>query len=167
MAEFTGYHGTELRNVQCILTTKQMRKSRGDHQWLGDGVYFFTDPVWAQWWCVEERNYRRWGIITCQIVVADEYLWDLTTTDGQELLELAYEVVQAMSARLNKPVQQQTPTDAEAINFGCLKFNKKVVLNEFTVRNNKYPRSRILRPKQIQLCVRDERCMGIPQQYVV
>ena len=41
---FTGWHGTDEKNVEEILKNN-FQESPGDDQWLGEGVYFFTEGI--------------------------------------------------------------------------------------------------------------------------
>jgi len=53
----TVYHGTSKQDAKSILK-EGFNRSKGDHHWLGDGVYFFTDKL-----CTEpEQNAKEWAI---------------------------------------------------------------------------------------------------------
>lgn len=46
------YHGTDISTGKSIIKGQVMLSSRGDHHWLGDGVYFYKDPEYAFRWIV-------------------------------------------------------------------------------------------------------------------
>lgn len=52
----TCYHGTDLRNVETIIT-EGFRASSGIKEWLGKGAYFFVDGCG-----VGEENARLWAV---------------------------------------------------------------------------------------------------------
>ncbi len=46
------YHGTDLKTGKIIIESQKMEPSRGDHHWLGDGIYFYRDQKYAFRWVV-------------------------------------------------------------------------------------------------------------------
>lgn len=52
------YHGTEIKRGKEMILEKQMRVSRGDNHWLGDGSYFYEDEFYAFKWIKD--MYRGW-----------------------------------------------------------------------------------------------------------
>ncbi len=44
------YHGTDIKTGNNIIASQEMLPSRGDHHWLGNGVYFYKDAVYAFRW---------------------------------------------------------------------------------------------------------------------
>lgn len=46
------YHGTDLESGEIIIQSQKMCPSRGDHHWLGDGIYFYRDAEYAFRWIV-------------------------------------------------------------------------------------------------------------------
>ena len=92
---FNGYHGTDRTNLNPILKNG-FDPSLGDEEWIGDGVYFFTegipdDPaIDAEKWAIAEawdnvlsRNkYSNWVVIYSLITVTEDNFLDLTTDDG-------------------------------------------------------------------------------------
>lgn len=60
--ELIGYHGTALENVESI-QKDGFRRSEGDAEWLGTGVYFFCEGTTgtnpknnARKWCIAEAS---------------------------------------------------------------------------------------------------------------
>ena len=46
------YHGTDLETGKVIIDSQKMEPSRGDHHWLGDGIYFYDNEKYAFRWIV-------------------------------------------------------------------------------------------------------------------
>ena len=46
------YHGTDLKTGKIIIESQRMEPSRGDHHWLGDGIYFYRDQKYAFRWII-------------------------------------------------------------------------------------------------------------------
>lgn len=46
------YHGTDINTGKSIVEEQLMLPSRGDHHWLGDGIYFYEDIKYAFRWIV-------------------------------------------------------------------------------------------------------------------
>lgn len=46
------YHGTDINTGKSIIENQIMLPSRGDHHWLGDGIYFYKDAEYAFRWVV-------------------------------------------------------------------------------------------------------------------
>lgn len=100
MITFTGHHGTDYFSAQCILSAN-FKLSKGDADWLGDGVYFFVEGLnnntqtlatnWARChsWDNQLRNYKheKYGIIESKIQVKDEEFLDLTIEEGVQILD--------------------------------------------------------------------------------
>lgn len=97
---FFGFHGTSLNSAKEILKSN-FELSKGDIEWLGNGVYFFTIGIsskpedqaekWAiaQSWDNVSQNYRynNYYVLKSKIVVDDNKFLDLTHEDGLEILE--------------------------------------------------------------------------------
>lgn len=93
-----GYHGTDNNNHQSVIE-EGFRLSLGDKEWLGSGVYFFTEdyippePIsnaveWAvaQAWDTKLKSfkYNRYCIISAKVSCDSESFLDLNTRDGME-----------------------------------------------------------------------------------
>lgn len=97
---FVGHHGTSIESATMILNSNY-ELSKGDDEWLGDGVYFFISGVssktvelakkWAiaQSWDSSKKalKYREYCIIQSSIKVDESKFLDLTIEDGVEILE--------------------------------------------------------------------------------
>lgn len=84
------FHGSDFNNIGSILA-ESFRKSEGEDEWLGHGVYFFvegiSDPTenaieWAknQAYSKGEFKYKEFAVFKA-VVVCDKVL-DVTNTEG-------------------------------------------------------------------------------------
>jgi len=91
-----GFHGTSSLNADAILKGG-FRSSLGDKEWLGDGVYFFTEGIsspqnnavkWAiaQSWDNTEKKqtYIDYSVIKANICVEEDRFLDLTSSEGMK-----------------------------------------------------------------------------------
>lgn len=46
------YHGTHINRGKRILENNKMEYSRGNHEWLGDGIYLYRDALYVYRWLV-------------------------------------------------------------------------------------------------------------------
>ncbi len=89
---YIGYHGTNYENVESIIK-HGFRVSDNADEWLGHGIYFFTegisDPIenakeWAinQAWDNKNKRYlyRKYAVLKAE--VSGERVLDLTTENG-------------------------------------------------------------------------------------
>lgn len=89
-----GYHGTSKENAKLILV-QNFNISKGDAEWLGSGVYFFTEGVslpennatkWAivsAWDNIMRCNkYSDYAVLSTEINISEKHFLDLTTKDG-------------------------------------------------------------------------------------
>jgi hypothetical protein len=93
-----GYHGTDLSSLKSI-QSEGFHPSIGDGEWLGDGVYFFTEGItgnpsfdaekWAiaqSWDKVKKANkYLYFIVLYASMSVEDDLFLDLTTKDGMDI----------------------------------------------------------------------------------
>ena len=55
MEKIIGFHATDKALADSIIANG-FSFSRSEEHWLGNGVYFFTDPDLAVWWCNNPTN---------------------------------------------------------------------------------------------------------------
>jgi hypothetical protein len=81
----TGYHGTEIKNVDKILKSEFTSIERSDH-WLGQGIYFYKDLSLAKWWAEKKFKgvYSQASVIQVEILVEDSNLLNLDSIDGMD-----------------------------------------------------------------------------------
>jgi len=123
-----GFHGTSSTNADAILKTG-FRPSLGDGEWLGDGVYFFTEGIsppqnnavkWAiaQSWDNDKKKYTYidYSIIKADIYVEEDNFLDLTRPKGMEFFNyLRDKYVESIRKGKVKP-KNQSFKDGHIIN---------------------------------------------------
>lgn len=91
----SGFHGTSKTNAESI-AKGDFRLSLGDAEWLGDGVYFFTEgippspQVHARRWAIAtawnksegQFLYDEYAVIKAEINVDKDKILDLTALEG-------------------------------------------------------------------------------------
>jgi len=96
----TLYHGNtesaidEIHNTSCF---SEKFKSIGERHYLGDGFYFYNDPVQAEVWAKMKVNRhttylgQNWAVLKCSIQVKEEQYFELDNREEQEFffLEMA------------------------------------------------------------------------------
>lgn len=94
----TGYHGANLLSLKSIQSIG-FQPSIGDGEWLGDGVYFFTEGITgnpsfdAEKWAIAQswdnlkkvNKYTYFIVLYALISVNDDSFLDLTTKDGMDI----------------------------------------------------------------------------------
>lgn len=139
MRELIGYHGTDGKNYESIVKNS-FRATLGDEEWLGDGVYFFTEGVppepyvhaenWAivQSWDKASRRYiySSYCIIGSQINVKEDYLLDLTVKDGLEIFNyLRYKYVKKIR-QARKKLRNGEFKDGHLINLASSEIDIRI-----------------------------------------
>ncbi len=95
-----GAHGTNSKSALEILKNNYF-SSIGDIEWLGDGVYFFTEGIvsnttelamkWAvaQSWDKNSKRYlySEYSVLSSKIEVEETTFLDLTSSEGIEVFE--------------------------------------------------------------------------------
>lgn len=141
---FIGFHGTSFDNAINI-TQGSFQPSKGNTEWLGDGVYFFIEGInrnpaiqaekWAiaQSWDsdVKENRYDRVSVIKSDIIVEDDFFLDLTSNNGVEILSYVIEKYQNKLLSIGKKLKY---LDGLIINF----IRGEGILNIQVVRGNFY-----------------------------
>lgn len=91
---FTGWHGTDERNVDEILENN-FRESSPDDEWFGGVVYFFMEGIGnpvehAQNWAKSDaysKKYSRFVVLEADTAVNDDAVLDLRVKEGLELFD--------------------------------------------------------------------------------
>lgn len=93
MAIHTLYHGNTEKVVDDIIEPGQLLpiyKSSGPDHYLGDGYYFYDDPVQAKVWAImkvtrnEKYRGQPWAVLQCTVEVDDENVFDLDHREQQD-----------------------------------------------------------------------------------
>lgn len=102
MIEENCYHGTTTENAQNILEKNFNMPTRKKYgYWLGKGVYFFLEDIFAFKWCVHEYkkiygddfttdNANMMSIIKATIEYDSDRILDLTYFKGQMIIDVTY-----------------------------------------------------------------------------
>lgn len=89
MVELIGYHGTIREKADNIIKEDRYRLSDKPTEWLGRGVYFFKDRVWAKRW--SDSASERWGgepaVLRSLIRCKKEEFFDLDSIDNRNEME--------------------------------------------------------------------------------
>lgn len=115
-----GFHGTSTTNADAILK-EGFKSSVGDEEWLGDGVYFFTEGIspppqnnavkWAiaqSWDNVQKKHtYNNYSVIKSDISVEGDNFLDLTSPKGIEFFNyLRNKYIESVKKGKVKPKNQ-------------------------------------------------------------
>lgn len=97
------YHGTEIEKTEKIVGSQSFRPSSGDEHWLGDGIYFYEEKMYAiRWLCiVYNRKYQghtpkfenviaKYGIVLANIDVTEDRVFDLTKTEYKIIFDAVH-----------------------------------------------------------------------------
>ncbi len=167
------YHGTNINSFNKILKDNKMNPSRGDNHWLGDGVYFYDDVVYAYYWIYTQFNnryknnlsennniYNEFKIISSKLKMESEKIFNLDSIINKTIFDTTYENC------VNKKIQSQRFKDCEMadgvvinIMFNELGYNKNynVVIASFSRRTKNYENTNLRLHYSIekQICVKD------------
>lgn len=87
------YHGNTEKVVDDIIKAGQLLpiyKSTGPDHYLGDGYYFYDDPIQAKVWAImkvtrnEKYKGQPWAVLQCTVEVDDEKVFDLDNREQQD-----------------------------------------------------------------------------------
>ena len=148
----TGYHGTCAENSAGIERSGFL-PSTGEQNYLGDGVYFFTQSLLAERWAVEKCGVE--NAVVYRAIILQGLCLDLYNPEHIEVLDYFAKIVRD---RVSKWPEKKRPkvNDATVINFfatlekfdcvkGCyVNMDLGKVFNE----------SRFLRYQRPMICVR-------------
>lgn len=141
------YHGTSLETARRIIREGRFKLSKGSHQFLGDGIYFYESSRWhAEKWA--SKRHENIGII-CAVINLGKCL-DLHN----------YEYIRLLKKVRKKLLQRGIPeiTDAVVINFSAKQFEFDTVRATYSSRNldKIFPGSKFWEYSQLIICVRNQ-----------
>lgn len=131
----TLYHGTERDVGSRIIASKTFKQSLGDEHWLGDGIYFYEEKIYAFRWIYIRYNkkypmctpnmaniIKKYSILSADITIEQERIFDLTRYEHKE----QFDRVHNRSLEKNKSGKINI-TDGAVLNFMFhkMKYNKK------------------------------------------
>jgi hypothetical protein len=152
-----GFHGTTRENADKILQSGKFKISRGSHQWLGDGVYFFVnDMKQACDFCKRARPYQDFVILKSRIEV--NILLDLDDVE-------TFNMFSAFAKRImNRTKRKGNNNSSELSNAKIINAIYKIwpfdaVKATFRVPKRKPAPGTNIYPSQVQICVRNLECI--------
>jgi len=149
------YHGTDFASACNILREKKFRTSTGEHQYLGDGVYFFESSIQeAQNWAKKKTKSVKGG---CKYVVFRAIInlgrcLDLTRREH-------INVILKLKSRLSEKTKKKEIAVSALINFLTYKFDEIDTVRAFNCLGNRL----FVRPNiyytQLIICVKKHECI--------
>ena len=163
MIELTGYHGTVKTSAEEILRTKFFKASKKNNEWLGKGIYFFTDKKWAIWWAKQQANRRKeeMSILKVKISCEEKYYFDLYEENNFE--KANKEFLNLMNHFNKHTYMKDSEKQCALCEFYRRKYNIKIISYLFFKEVNwKYKKSGGFPryEKQHQLSVFDNNCIS-------
>lgn len=114
----TGYHGTTVENSTKILSEGFKVLKNNKNLWLGFGVYFFLEEIYAFKWILDlyknknettgfENLNKEMVILKVNIDLKEDRLLDLATYEGKLLFDKTYNILK----RSTNPKVKEMLTD--------------------------------------------------------
>nr|DAF24366.1 MAG TPA: hypothetical protein [Caudoviricetes sp.] len=155
MVELTGYHGTIKENAKKIIKENHYKLSTKNDEWLGDGIYFFKDIFWANYWArmVSKNWHGQPAVLKSLISCKNEEYFDLDSVDNKKKIENSLKDFANTESSVGAP---KFKDEKETRRFYC---NFYAELNNILVYSCNFPGvgfDDLGFPKaQVQYCVRD------------
>lgn len=172
--DMTGYHGTTVENSTKILSEGFKVLKNNKNLWLGFGVYFFLEEIYAFKWILDlyknknettgfENLSKEMVILKVNIDLKEDRLLDLATYEGELLFDKTYNILK----RSTNPKVKEMLTDkkyvaAVVINYLFEKLNVGVrydAVKEIYRINPKNYQYILIKPQlgvpQFQICVKN------------
>ncbi len=149
---YDGYHGTNAESVESI-QQNNFKESRGEHHWLGEGVYFFIEGISsspfkdAKEWAIASawnndkkcHDYKRYAVLKAAIKFNQNELWDLTTDDGQKQFNYIREnyIRETIHNRLKKEgrrIRNEDNIDAAVIDHAKKTMGFKIIKADLYIK---------------------------------
>lgn len=145
----TGYHGTSKENADNILLKQEFQKSLGSKEWLGNGIYFYSDFEDALKWA--QMRYDNNGRVIHALIKADEQdILDYDTKMGMKFINTileAYPCIWSDTAQENQCRLANFIWDTNP--------NIKVLKSSFPTIPSKRNFIKDFRKNRTELCVRN------------
>lgn len=151
--EYIGYHGTSPQNAQSILKNKEFKISNKENEWLGPGVYFFEDDIYqAINFCRKARKMKEF--IVLKSLLKGNIIIDLVNTENYRWFMKIHEKIKNKNKYKNKKL-----LNSIVLNIMYQLKPYDIVRCIFEVPKTDYLYKTNIRPYQIQLCVRNKKCI--------
>lgn len=163
------YHGTETERGRRILSRQKMEYSRGENEWLGDGIYLYRDKILAYRWIKIQyksnfhvysfdKLFEHYMILGVTIDYDAERVFSLLKPEHQvEYYKIKEECKK--KAGLSKKMAGYDFTDGVVLNFMFKKmgYDKKYDMVEavFPIDSDADEKSRLGTMSEYQLCVKN------------
>lgn len=168
------YHGTKIKQGQEIIKSQSMKSSRGDDHWLGDGIYFYTEEVYAfRWIAIKYSNnfknehseeflniFNEYTILKATVEVDEERIFSLNESETY-LFFLYISDLLKRKKRYSSKFRNIKIVDGVVLNilFEDLGYKKKYDLVEATFpikQNNKNLKfTRLEYIPETQICIKN------------
>lgn len=150
----TGYHGTSTENAHKIIDNKEFAISKGEKEWLGDGIYFYFDIS-------DAYNWRDSDAIIHSVVKIkeDEYL-DMDSDAGSVIYNGILEIISATQSK--NIYRNATPQENQCAVMRMIwgQYPKiKVISASFAIKPTKINTLMDKRPRRREFCVRGNDCI--------
>lgn len=167
-----GYHGCDLSIIDDILTGKHdLRVSRNDYDWLGNGIYFWEDSYQRAFqWAHQSKRINRPSVIGAVINLG--HCLNLLDVEHLETVSVAYHMLEQTAARAETPLPVNRGGKFKDRKLDCAVFETlhqmrgeenlvpyQTVRGFFVEGDALYDGAGLRNQDHIQLCVRDTACI--------
>lgn len=176
------YHGTDNGSAEIIVKTQQMCPSIGEHQWLGDGCYFYCDKEYAFRWILIKytenfknkftedysRIFDKYAIICAEININSNRLFSMDNIQHSMLFNKAKE--ELITNTVKKSIKYKKHKVIDGIVFNFL-FNKMNYKESYDAVKAVFPISHICNDSRLeflpepQICVKNLSIISNIQKY--
>lgn len=157
MSKIIGYHGTNLRSANDIVSQKSFNYSTKSNEWLGVGVYFYELQSKANWWAKKEYDGR---VLKCEIHAADDEIFNLDIPENEDfIMKFADELKDSgdFTFSSNEKIRR-----CQLLDLFQTDNNHKVTIYTFPSTNPRYKNELSyfgLKRTEKQICVHDKSCI--------
>lgn len=151
----TGYHGTTLLNAEKIIESNKFNISHKNIEWLGNGIYFYSNISDACDWKNSE------AILHSIIKVKDDEYLDIDSENGAKIFN---EVFKTISQKQKKKVSTKF-IDIQKNQYAVMKTiwsvcdNIKVISASFPTKDRTFLTLIDRQPLRKEFCVKDNDCI--------
>ena len=158
MRAFTGYHGATAGCGIKIVSEQRFLPSTKPEEWLGIGVYFFEDSVGHAFnWCIKAREYVEYCVLKAIIICENDRVLDLTKPEAFELFQMAKREFKKAVLKKSRFFKNKRIPDGVILDRLCYERPIDLVRQAFVTPP--WGHGQIV-PTQIQLCVKNPKCIG-------
>ena len=148
----TGYHGTSKDIASKIIEKKYFMISNGDKEWLGRGIYFYTNYEDALEWSKLKYD-TAFSVLHTIIEINQEEFIDFDTEEGKEIFECFKSLFNKHGIEQYDSVQKN---QCAVMNFIWEhEINIKVLMCSFATKPNVFRTLNDGRRKRKEFCARN------------